>query len=99
MLIVSDEVNAECVNTWQKALDALPTENLSPSEAKQKEQYEAGLKEASKPRLMRVHSSELPWDMAEAMFPELLANQAELSGSSVGTLISNSTCRSDLPIF
>lgn len=89
MLTISDEVTAESVTAWQKALDALPKENLSPAEVKQKEQYQSGLQAASKPRLMRVSAFDLPWDMAKAMMPELLANKVELSGSSVSPLVIN----------
>ena len=88
MLTMSDKVNSESVISWQKALDALPKENLSPAEAKQKEQYEAGLQAASKPRLVGLSAFDLPWDMAKAMMPELFTNKA-LSGSSVRTLLFN----------
>ena len=69
---------------WQKALDSLPKYDLSPAELKQKEQYEAGLKAAKEPRIVRISTDgSAPWDSAKAMKPELRERGMEMASSSV----------------
>jgi hypothetical protein len=85
----------EAIKAWQKALDTLPNDNLTPSELKQREQYEAGLT-ASKRKtdeniLARVitipaTSGQHPWQVAKAMEPELQRRGIELATSSVRSL-------------
>src|ERR1700691_5387385 len=73
------------VHAWQKALDSLPKENLSPGEIKQKEQYQAGLKAASEPRVINISGGarSMPWDCAKAMKPDLILRGQEMATSSV----------------
>ena len=73
------------VDAWQKALDSLPKENLSPGELKQKEQYEAGIKAAREPRVIQISGAagRMPWDYAKAMKPELINRKHEMAASSV----------------
>jgi hypothetical protein len=73
------------VHAWQKALDSLPKENLSPGEIKQKEQYQAGLKAASEPRVINISggAGSMPWDCAKAMKPDLILRGQEMATSSV----------------
>jgi len=70
---------------WQKALESLPKENLSPAECKQKEQYEAGLKAAREPRVITISggAGSMPWDCAKAIKPELINRRHEMISSSV----------------
>lgn len=73
------------VDAWQKALDALPKENLTPSELKQRSQYTASLKAAKRPRVIRLggNAGIAPWECAKAMKPELLQRPQETVNSSV----------------
>jgi stress-induced-phosphoprotein 1 len=73
------------VHAWQKALDSLPKENLSPGELKQKDQYEAGLKAASEPQVIKFSkgAGSMPWECARAIKPELIARRHEMVTSSV----------------
>lgn len=73
----------QSVKDWQNALDALPTENPSDSEKKQREQYQAGLNTsqvalqkllAQPERAFAVparEASQLPWVAATALLPRL----------------------------
>jgi stress-induced-phosphoprotein 1 len=65
----------------------LPKENLNPGELKQKEQYEAGLKTASEPQVIKISGAAggMPWDCAKALKPELISRRAEMVTSSVST--------------
>ena len=73
------------MDAWQKALDTLPKQNLSPSELKQKVQYEAGLKAASEPRVITFSGSagNMPWDCAKALKPELISHGRMNSSVSI----------------
>ncbi|KIY51282.1 hypothetical protein FISHEDRAFT_37531 [Fistulina hepatica ATCC 64428] len=73
------------IKAWEKAIAALPVENLSSAEEKQKEQYTAGLKaahtaqDALKRRekdliiLGAKDARMLPWEVAATMIPRLRA--------------------------
>lgn len=77
----------DSIHAWGRALDTLPKENLSPTEAKQKVQYQEGLKNAhaaksaaiTEPSRRGIHISQLngkmPWTIAEEMLSELRATQ------------------------
>ncbi|KAG1733916.1 uncharacterized protein EDB91DRAFT_1148001 [Suillus paluster] len=65
---------------WQKALDALPKDNLTPAEQRQKDQYtvdlnaaQARIKVVSELPLARFRASDgkLPWQVATEMLPEM----------------------------
>jgi hypothetical protein len=77
--------NNPSVNAWQKALDSLPKGNLTPAELKQRDQYSAGLKEAKRPRIIRMSgiAEKAPWQCAAAMKPELIERKYEAVNSSV----------------
>ncbi|KAK0469498.1 uncharacterized protein EV420DRAFT_1757239 [Desarmillaria tabescens] len=84
----------DSVNAYQRALDTLPKDNLTPAEIKQKSQYEDGLKKAqellntprrpmeSNPLALKVDATlkVMPWDAANDIVPELAAQN--LSDSS-----------------
>ena len=80
------------VEAWQRALDTLPKENLTPSAMKQREQYIAGLA-AAKRRLSRVDEPEvivveqakgkMPWDLAQKERVTLDLSSVEGRRSSV----------------
>ncbi|KAJ7442458.1 hypothetical protein FB451DRAFT_1105721 [Mycena latifolia] len=65
---------------WQRALDALPTSELTPAEQFQREQYQAGLY-AAVAGVLKLQSAptyhnelapgRMPWDLAAAMIPRL----------------------------
>jgi hypothetical protein len=84
------------VDAWKRAVDTLPKENLTPTELKQKEQYETGLKTAmlalskaenssSIPRGIVVNqaSNTFPWQAAAEMAHELEVAGAAMATSSV----------------
>ena len=81
--------NKLSLEAWQKALDSLPKDNLTPAELKQKEQYKAGLNAAKTPHLIRHSAIEgrPPWECARAIKPELCERKMEMATSSVGTRI------------
>jgi hypothetical protein len=83
------------VDAWQKALDLVSKENLSPAELKQKQQYTASLTAAKRPRIIRMSNAagKMPWDCAKAIKPELLARKEETVASSVsiGCLVGSLT--------
>ncbi|KAF9041912.1 TPR-like protein [Hymenopellis radicata] len=79
------------VAAYKKALGCLPTENLSPAEAKQKAQYEEGMKLSQdvldrppievlevNPRAQQINKTagdKPPWIVAQEMMPDLLRNE------------------------
>jgi hypothetical protein len=82
------------VKAWQRAINTLPKENLTPTELKQKEQYEDGLKaallakrKAKDEPLQTIHvpkgSHKFPWTIAVEMRPELERAKELMMSSSV----------------
>lgn len=72
--------------SWQKALDCLPKENLSPEEQKLKSQFEEGLNKAEVARkkiesnlacisAADVQSGRMPWQRAAALKSQKMAAQ------------------------
>jgi hypothetical protein len=81
----------ESLQHWQSALKALSQDNLSPSELKQKEQYEQNLRDAqhkvenqrTPAHFVLKNDQEVPWIRAEKMYPELVAAGPSMYSSSV----------------
>jgi hypothetical protein len=81
------------VQAWQRAINTLPKENLTPPKLKQKEQYEDGLKAAllaqskadSRSRAFQIPNSshKFPWTIAVEMRPELERARELMFSSSV----------------
>lgn len=83
---------SDAIKAWQKALDTLPKDNLTPAQLKQREQYETGLKAAklkaepdtpSRVITIPATSGQHPWQVAKAMEPELQTQGINLVRSSV----------------
>ncbi|THH28442.1 hypothetical protein EUX98_g5763 [Antrodiella citrinella] len=83
--------NQSCVDTWQKALQALPIENLTAAELKQKETYELELKSAKSKlhtvqntvlRGTSVKSGQAPWQLAIQLEDDLLSRGPDAFKSS-----------------
>ncbi|KAK0205049.1 hypothetical protein DFS33DRAFT_1382943 [Desarmillaria ectypa] len=86
------------MDAYQRALDTLPKDDLTPAEIKQKSQYEDGLKKAqellnaprrpieSNPLALKMHATLkiTPWDTANDIVPELAAQN--LSDSSAWSI-------------
>lgn len=98
--------HASSIGIWQKALDTLPKQNLSPSEAAQKKQYETALAIAKTEDAKLKSSSffdhaqsfrnmvKMPWDIANEMLPELRGQGTAGYASSVstyGTAVANTS--------
>jgi hypothetical protein len=88
----------DAIDAWQKAIDTLPKDNLSPVEIKQKEQYQTGWKAAmarkqelenKRPPVitLKEYAGKAPWDKAKAMMPELERKGVAMAHSSVRTSI------------
>ncbi|TCD68808.1 hypothetical protein EIP91_009675 [Steccherinum ochraceum] len=84
------------VNSWKKAIDALPKQNKTPAEVKQQEQYQADLTTMEKKlKTSRSHNERraergppvteetAPWTRAVALLPELQASQQVMSSAFV----------------
>ena len=77
----------EAVDAWKRALGALPVENLTAAEQKQRDEYTCELAKANAklegtkahPKALEVVSREdqerLPWKKARALLPGLTASQ------------------------
>ncbi len=91
VLVVCSPINRQIVgqqqdsaNAYQRALDTLPNDNLTPAEARQKSQYEDGLKKAQEllnaprqpmeknPLALQVDTTLkiTPWDAANDILPK-----------------------------
>jgi hypothetical protein len=82
----------KAIEAWQKALDTLPKDNLTPAQLKQLEQYKTGLKDATQKSestapppviVLPATSGQHPWQIAKAMESELQSKGMELVQSSV----------------
>ncbi|KAL0954421.1 hypothetical protein HGRIS_003407 [Hohenbuehelia grisea] len=83
------------IDAWQRAIDALPKENLSPAEVKQRETYVTNLdaaknaqKKVKETPIRGIHvkaedGKKLPWVLAEALLPDLQARQEVQSSAWV----------------
>jgi hypothetical protein len=87
---LAQAIHHSSVHEWQRALDTLPKENLTPGELKQREQYQHGLKNAKavEAAAQATHvginvraGTEMPWDVAGRMIPALRSQ--EMAKSSV----------------
>ncbi|KII91505.1 hypothetical protein PLICRDRAFT_51648 [Plicaturopsis crispa FD-325 SS-3] len=87
---------SQSAKSWQKALDCLPSDNLSPGELRQKEEFTAGLRSAQargaafdaqefKGVVLTGEQGSHPWDVAKTMRPELerLGGQSFVSSAWV----------------
>ncbi|KAI0072378.1 hypothetical protein K474DRAFT_407293 [Panus rudis PR-1116 ss-1] len=80
-----------CVRSWTSAVEALPAADLTPAQAKQKQEYTAGLDKARKtiekltknPIKCRGRTNEeVPGAKAKAMIPDLMAKSAFTNSSA-----------------
>lgn len=80
------------ITCWKRALEVLPKKNLSPSELKQKEQYQTELKRTQEELAQQknaastgfeLEQSLAPWQMVDRMMPELIAGGPAMLNSSV----------------
>ncbi|KAK0446162.1 hypothetical protein EV421DRAFT_1792770 [Armillaria borealis] len=85
----------DSANAYQRALDTLPNDNLTPAEARQKSQYEDGLKKAQEllnaprqpmeknPLALNVDATLkiTPWDAADDILPELATKKSSDSSA------------------
>jgi len=81
------------IKFWHRALGALPVENLTAGELKQKQQYEAELKTISAqkgnqfPGIVMQKGTPTPWDRAKAMRFELVGKGEEMLRSSAWVIL------------
>ena len=82
---------AKSIETWEAAIAALPTNKLSPTEAKQKTEWTRGLSKAREKQRERQlvppppppHPTQAPWLLATSIKHELGSNGKEGLRSSV----------------
>ncbi|THH28441.1 hypothetical protein EUX98_g5762 [Antrodiella citrinella] len=73
-----------CVGSWQRAINAMPVENLTPAEAKQKEQYKADWELArTRLREIKISAGQAPWYRALALEEDFRSKGVQGYQSSV----------------